>query len=182
MISVPSILRNSRYRRDQRQMEEEEEMWFNEDEDFDETTAAVLCSSDEMAKNIDAGLDGISKMASAVETTKQTTETTNGPKINNNSTSPAKSAPSVLNNNANAAIPLPASQAAGDTKQMSLFKRVSLVRCFYDTSIIISFFIIIFSIFLTNYNSLWLIFECCSRVWWITKEAIRTKKMMKMVK
>ncbi|XP_050296359.1 serine/threonine-protein phosphatase 4 regulatory subunit 3 isoform X3 [Anthonomus grandis grandis] len=33
---VPSILRNSRYRRDQRQMEEEEEMWFNEEDDFED--------------------------------------------------------------------------------------------------------------------------------------------------
>ncbi|XP_066596850.1 serine/threonine-protein phosphatase 4 regulatory subunit 3 [Prorops nasuta] len=39
--SVPSILRNSRYRRDQRQLEEEEEMWFNEEEDFDEGEAVV---------------------------------------------------------------------------------------------------------------------------------------------
>ena len=32
---MPSILRNSnRYRRDQRQLEEEEEMWFNEEDDF----------------------------------------------------------------------------------------------------------------------------------------------------
>lgn len=29
------MIRNMRYRRDQRQMEEEEEIWFNEDEDFD---------------------------------------------------------------------------------------------------------------------------------------------------
>ncbi|KAL1500788.1 hypothetical protein ABEB36_006231 [Hypothenemus hampei] len=33
---VPSILRSSRYRRDQRQMEEEEEMWFNEDDEFED--------------------------------------------------------------------------------------------------------------------------------------------------
>ncbi|XP_014219208.1 serine/threonine-protein phosphatase 4 regulatory subunit 3 [Copidosoma floridanum] len=39
--SVPSILRNSRYRRDQRQLEEEEEMWFNEEEDFDDSEAVV---------------------------------------------------------------------------------------------------------------------------------------------
>ncbi|XP_068981969.1 serine/threonine-protein phosphatase 4 regulatory subunit 3 [Bombus flavifrons] len=39
--SVPSILRNSRYRRDQRQLDEEEEMWFNEEEDFDEGEAVV---------------------------------------------------------------------------------------------------------------------------------------------
>lgn len=28
------MIRNIRYRRDQRQLEEEEEMWFNEDDDF----------------------------------------------------------------------------------------------------------------------------------------------------
>ncbi|XP_063985531.1 serine/threonine-protein phosphatase 4 regulatory subunit 3 [Diachasmimorpha longicaudata] len=39
--SVPSILRNSRYRRDQRQLDEDEEMWFNEEEDFDEGEAVV---------------------------------------------------------------------------------------------------------------------------------------------
>lgn len=33
--SVPSILRNSnRFRRDPRQLEEEEEIWFNEEDDF----------------------------------------------------------------------------------------------------------------------------------------------------
>lgn len=32
---MPSILRNSnRFRRDQRQLEEEEDMWFNEEDDF----------------------------------------------------------------------------------------------------------------------------------------------------
>ncbi|XP_055613714.1 serine/threonine-protein phosphatase 4 regulatory subunit 3 [Uranotaenia lowii] len=39
--SVPSILRNSsRYRRDQRQLEEEEEIWFNEEEDFADSQKA----------------------------------------------------------------------------------------------------------------------------------------------
>lgn len=28
------MIRNIRYRRDQRQLEEEEEMWFNEEDDF----------------------------------------------------------------------------------------------------------------------------------------------------
>lgn len=31
--SIPMI-RNIRYRRDQRQLEEEEEIWFNEEDDF----------------------------------------------------------------------------------------------------------------------------------------------------
>ena len=38
--SVGSILRQSRFRRDPRQMDEDEEMWFNEDEDdFDNASA-----------------------------------------------------------------------------------------------------------------------------------------------
>lgn len=39
--SVPSILRTGRLRREPRQLDEEEEMWFNEDEDFDEGEAVV---------------------------------------------------------------------------------------------------------------------------------------------
>lgn len=34
-------MRNSRYRRDQRQLEEDEELWFNEEEEFDEGEAVV---------------------------------------------------------------------------------------------------------------------------------------------
>jgi len=41
IYSVPSILRNSRYRRDQRQLDEEEELWFNEEEEFDEGEATM---------------------------------------------------------------------------------------------------------------------------------------------
>lgn len=37
---MPSILRNtSRYRRDTRQPPEEEEMWFNEEDDFEDVPA-----------------------------------------------------------------------------------------------------------------------------------------------
>uniref|UniRef100_A0A4W3GPC6 Protein phosphatase 4 regulatory subunit 3C n=1 Tax=Callorhinchus milii TaxID=7868 RepID=A0A4W3GPC6_CALMI len=39
--SVPSILRNNRYRRDARALEEDEEMWFNEDEEEEEGEALV---------------------------------------------------------------------------------------------------------------------------------------------
>lgn len=34
------MIRNIRYRRDQRQMEEEEEIWFNEDDDFTDVAPA----------------------------------------------------------------------------------------------------------------------------------------------
>lgn len=36
MVSGIPIIRGGRFRRDQRQMEEEEEMWFNEEEDLEE--------------------------------------------------------------------------------------------------------------------------------------------------
>lgn len=57
--SVPSILRNSRYRRDQRQLEEEEEMWFNEDDDFDDGEAVVPAANDILSKKLDSDIDSI---------------------------------------------------------------------------------------------------------------------------
>lgn len=56
--SVPSILRNSRYRRDQRQLEEEEEMWFNDEEEFDEGDSVVPGpDADILAKKLDSDLN-----------------------------------------------------------------------------------------------------------------------------
>ncbi|XP_063216283.1 serine/threonine-protein phosphatase 4 regulatory subunit 3 [Bacillus rossius redtenbacheri] len=60
--SVPSILRNSRYRREQRQLEEEEEMWFNDDDDFDDTETVVPATNDILAKKLDSDLDSIGKI------------------------------------------------------------------------------------------------------------------------
>ncbi|KFB43318.1 AGAP003402-PA-like protein [Anopheles sinensis] len=54
--SVPSILRNSnRYRRDQRQMEAEEEIWFNEDEDYPEGAGKMF---DKKAMDTASSLNG----------------------------------------------------------------------------------------------------------------------------
>lgn len=54
--SVPSILRNSnRYRRDQRQMEAEEEIWFNEDEDYPEGAGKMF---DKKAMDTTSSLNG----------------------------------------------------------------------------------------------------------------------------
>ena len=55
-----SILRNHRYRRDARTLEDEEEMWFNTDEDDMEDGEAVVSPSDK-AKNDDDIMDPISK-------------------------------------------------------------------------------------------------------------------------
>lgn len=59
--SVPSILRNSRYRRDQRQLEEEEEIWFSEEDDFEDGEAVVPATNDLLGKKLDSDLDSIGK-------------------------------------------------------------------------------------------------------------------------
>lgn len=41
---MPSILR--RYRRDQRQLDVDEELWFNEEDDFDDVPAGKLTTPD----------------------------------------------------------------------------------------------------------------------------------------
>lgn len=55
-----SILRNHRYRRDARTLEDEEEMWFNTDEDDLEDGEAVVPPSDKMKSDEDL-MDPISK-------------------------------------------------------------------------------------------------------------------------
>lgn len=112
--SVPSILRNSRYRRDQRQMDEEEEMWFNEDDDFDDNEAVVPAApADLLTKKLDSDLDSIGKIMDKKAEA-------NGPKLNNNSSPKA----AVLNNNASSGQPT--SPTPSDNKS-ALFKRVCLL-------------------------------------------------------
>lgn len=113
--SVPSILRNSRYRRDQRQMEEEEEMWFNEDDDFDDSESGLPATNDILTKKIDSDLDNIGKMM------EKKTEA-NGPKMNNNSqkSSVLNSSSPNLGSGQTATSPLPSSE-----NKLQLFKRVS---------------------------------------------------------
>ncbi|KAK7578089.1 hypothetical protein V9T40_010294 [Parthenolecanium corni] len=60
--SVPSIMRPNRYRRDQRQLDEEEEMWFNEDDDFDEGEAVVPATNSSLInKKLNNELEAIGK-------------------------------------------------------------------------------------------------------------------------
>nr|CAD7587275.1 unnamed protein product [Timema genevievae] len=108
--SVPSILRNSRYRRDQRQLEEEEEMWFNEDDDFDDGEAVVPAANDLLAKKLDSDLASIGKiMDKKVET--------HSPKLLNSN---SKAGGGLLNNNAT--VGSPPSPMQGD-KSSTLFKK-----------------------------------------------------------
>ncbi|KAJ8953032.1 hypothetical protein NQ314_007406 [Rhamnusium bicolor] len=111
---VPSILRNSRYRRDQRQMEEEEEMWFNEDDDFDDNDAVLPATNDILTKKIDTDLESIGKIIEKKQ------PEANGPKMNNNSSQKT----AVLNNNANATSGQPTANAVPSSESKSqLFKR-----------------------------------------------------------
>lgn len=55
-----SILRNHRFRRDARTLEDEEEMWFNTDEEDLEDGEAVVPPSDKMKSDEDL-MDPISK-------------------------------------------------------------------------------------------------------------------------
>lgn len=112
--SVPSILRNSRYRRDQRQLEEEEEMWFNEDDDFDDGEAVVPAANDILSKKLDSDIDSIGKMIDKKQDG-------NSPKLMNSSSKTGN----ILNNNLsnNATGGSPPSPTAGDVKSTTLFKK-----------------------------------------------------------
>ncbi|PSN32503.1 hypothetical protein C0J52_21946 [Blattella germanica] len=103
--SVPSILRNSRYRRDQRQLEEEEEMWFNEDDDFDDGEAVVPAANDILSKKLDSDIESIGKMIDKKQDG-------NSPKLINNSNKSGN----ILNNNLsnNATGGSPPSPTSGD--------------------------------------------------------------------
>lgn len=60
VFSMRSILRNHRFRRDARTLEDEEEMWFNTDEEDLEDGEAVVPPSDKMKSDEDL-MDPISK-------------------------------------------------------------------------------------------------------------------------
>lgn len=112
---VPSILRNSRYRRDQRQLEEEEEMWFNEDDDFDDGEAVVPAANDILSKKLDSDIDSIGKIIDKKQEG-------NSPKLINNSSNKSGN---ILNNNLsnNATGGSPPSPTSGDVKSTTLFKK-----------------------------------------------------------
>ena len=59
--SVPSILRNSRYRRDPRALEEEEEMWFEGEDEMEEGEAKVPMN-DMIKSKFDLDFEQINKV------------------------------------------------------------------------------------------------------------------------
>lgn len=124
-------MRNSRYRRDQRQMDEEEEMWFNEDDDFDDneavvpaTTADILTPKKDVVCPVTKSLDASIEIS--MKCNKQSMmESMMGrsAKINNNS-SPKST---VLNNNPTGAVALQQSNSVAiENNKSALFKRVGV--------------------------------------------------------
>ncbi|XP_055678038.1 serine/threonine-protein phosphatase 4 regulatory subunit 3 isoform X2 [Lutzomyia longipalpis] len=81
MDSIPMI-RNIRHRRDQRQLEEEEEIWFNEDDDFSDVPASKT--------DLDTSLEVVNgpKMNSSTPVSTATTTTTVIPSLLQTSVSP----------------------------------------------------------------------------------------------
>uniref|UniRef100_A0A224X7R4 Protein to be involved in carbohydrate metabolism n=1 Tax=Panstrongylus lignarius TaxID=156445 RepID=A0A224X7R4_9HEMI len=108
--SVPSILRTNRFRREPRQIDEEEEMWFNEDDDFDEGEAVVpAAASNIINKKITQDLDSINK------TLDKRLEGSSGKVFQN-------SGKSLINNNQNMST-APLSPVQAETKCTALFKK-----------------------------------------------------------
>ena len=59
-LSTPSLLRNHRYRRDPRTLEEEEETWFDEDDETEDMDS-VIPISDVLRSSLDADFDQINR-------------------------------------------------------------------------------------------------------------------------
>ena len=59
--SVPSILRSNRYRRDARCLEEEEEIWFDQDDDM-EDGETIVPVADMLKNKLDNDFDQINKL------------------------------------------------------------------------------------------------------------------------
>ncbi|XP_014255076.1 serine/threonine-protein phosphatase 4 regulatory subunit 3 isoform X2 [Cimex lectularius] len=107
--SVPSILRNNMLWREPRQLDEEEEMWFNEDDDFDEGEAVVPAASNIINKKATQEIDSIGK------TLDKKNEGSSGKTFTN-------SGKSLINNNLNLNS-APLSPVQSDAKCTALFKK-----------------------------------------------------------
>lgn len=57
---MPSILRNSRFRRDERALDEEEDMYFNQDDDLDDGES-IVPMGDILKNKLDPDFDQISR-------------------------------------------------------------------------------------------------------------------------
>ena len=60
LCSMPSILRNNRFRRDARSMDEDEELWFDQEDDYDEQDP-VMPMTDMLKAKLDNDFDQIGK-------------------------------------------------------------------------------------------------------------------------
>lgn len=104
---VPSILRTNRYRRDHRQMEDEEEMWFNEEDDFDDGEA-IVAAGEKLSSELESLGKALEKKSEGCSGKLFSGANTKSPIINNNSSITGASQ---------------LSPAQGDIKCAALFKK-----------------------------------------------------------
>lgn len=106
-------------------------MWFNEDDDFDDSESVLPASNDILTKKIDTELDNIGKMIEKKQ------PEANGPKINNNSQkgSVLNSTSPTVGSGQTATNTLPSSE-----NKLQLFKRVSRHLFIYLIYLCLSYF------------------------------------------
>lgn len=139
MYSVPSILRNSRYRRDQRQLEEEEELWFNEEEEYDEGKAVMIAadvilsvSTKKQSLFLNFALNSILTDSKSHQQQQQQQSVLNNNTSNNNITSqqPQINNSSSTTNESPIASDINPTPAIGTVEKTgtALFKKVNLLK------------------------------------------------------
>ncbi|GAB1601506.1 serine/threonine-protein phosphatase 4 regulatory subunit 3A-like isoform X2 [Argonauta hians] len=85
--SMPSILRNSRFRRDERALDEEEDMYFNQDDDLDDGES-IVPMGDILKSKLDPDFDQISRFIENKRAKEQSELTKDCPIKLHNKTSP----------------------------------------------------------------------------------------------
>lgn len=119
--SMPSILRSTRFRRDPRDLDEDEEMWFTQYDDA-EDGESIVSVNDMLGKKLEPELDHLGKM---IDSKTKVRDIDNG---SAKSLATTKSSSSILNNRNNSPTGLVSSVASSiATKSPSLIRKGGLV-------------------------------------------------------
>ncbi|XP_013771985.1 serine/threonine-protein phosphatase 4 regulatory subunit 3A-like [Limulus polyphemus] len=116
--SVSAVLRNNRFRRDARQLDEDEEMWFNEEDEMEDNESM----NDSMSRKLDAEFDQIGKMLD--KKGRETEEKENLRAVPNKPGSPILNIRKVNSPTSNSAQPL---SPTVEVKSPTLTRKVGLV-------------------------------------------------------
>ncbi|XP_076360373.1 serine/threonine-protein phosphatase 4 regulatory subunit 3-B-like isoform X1 [Tachypleus tridentatus] len=116
--SVSAVLRNNRFRRDARQLDEDEEMWFNEEDEMEDNESM----NDSMSRKLDAEFDQIGKMLD--KKGRETEEKENLRAVPNKTGSPILNIRKVNSPTSNSVQPL---SPTVEVKSPTLTRKVGLV-------------------------------------------------------